>query len=58
MNDDPETDAITTRDEFRAALERALGAAERNDIDVRGSWVYRNGEASLASWEVEIYELE
>lgn len=58
MSDDSGTDKITTAAEFQTALEELLTTARQNDIDLRGSWVYRNGDESLASWEVEIYELQ
>lgn len=58
MSDDSAADAITTSTEFEAALGWLLTAAERNDINPRGSWVYDNEDESLANWEVESYELQ
>lgn len=58
MSDDSRTDAVTTAADFRTALGDLLTAARRNDVDPRGSWVYRNGDESLTDWEVEICELQ
>ena len=56
MSDPPWTESLTTEDDFEAALGDLLAAAAANDIDVRGSWVYDNGEPH-PSWEVLVYEL-
>lgn len=58
MSDDSGTDPITTTAEFQTALGELLTAARQNDVDPRGSWVYRNGDGSLTNWEVEVYELQ
>ena len=48
---------ITTKAEFETALENLLGSATNNDIDPRGSWVYRDGDG-VHDWEVMVIELE
>lgn len=58
MSNDSGSESVTTTVEFKTALRELLVAAQQNDIDLRGSWVYRNGEESLTNWEVEIYELQ
>lgn len=58
MSEDTGMDTIKTTAEFKIALGELLTAARQNDISPRGSWVYRNGDESLTSWEVEIYELQ
>lgn len=58
MTDDyPFDTAITTSEEFEAALGRLLGAATQNGIDPRGSWVYRDGDSGR-DWEALIVELD
>lgn len=58
MTRDPPVDGeITTAQEFDAALETLLSAADRNGIDPRGSWEYRNGD-DADDLEVLIVELE
>ena len=56
MSDAPFESAPTTNAEFEAALGKLIAAAETNDIDLAGSWVY-NGDAVATNWEVLIYEL-
>ena len=56
MSDAPFETAPTTDAEFEAALGKLIAAAETNDIDIAGSWVY-NGDAATTNWEVLIYEL-
>jgi hypothetical protein len=56
MNDPPWDREITTADEFERALGELLLTAVRNDVEPRGSWVYRNGDVSI-DWEVMVYEL-
>jgi hypothetical protein len=56
MSDTPWEDAPTTDAEFKAALNKLIAAAETNDIDIAGSWVY-NGDAAATNWEVIMYEL-
>lgn len=58
MSNESGTNPITTEAEFKTALEALLATARRNDINPRGSWVYRNGDESGEDWEVEIYELQ
>lgn len=50
-------DEITTAEEFGGALSELLAAAQGNDVDVRGSWVHRDG-ATDADLEVMIVELQ
>jgi len=47
---------ITTDAEFDAALGQLLLESIRNDIDPRGSWVYRNDWKTL-DLEVMVFEL-
>lgn len=47
---------ITTDAEFDAALGQLLLEAVRNDIDPRGTWVYRNGQ-TIPDWEIMVLEL-
>jgi hypothetical protein len=49
-------DAVRTAAEFEAVAQKLLQAAHRNEIDVAGSWVLRNGD-SLPDWEVQVHEL-
>lgn len=56
MSDTPWEDAPTTDAEFKAALNKLIAAAETNDIDIAGSWVY-NGGAAATNWEAIMYEL-
>lgn len=58
MSNDSGTDPITTKAEFQTALGALLTTARQNDINPRGSWVYRNGDVLGDNWEVEIYELQ
>lgn len=58
MSDDSESETITTVEEFETALETLLTAAERNDIDPRGSWVCESENETFTDWEVEVYELD
>lgn len=48
---------ITESCEFNAALCRLLASASENDVDPRGSWVYRSSEAD-SDFEVIVYELK
>lgn len=50
-------DEITTAAEFEATLGRLLTAAAANDVDPRGSWVYRSGDGA-PDWETMVHELE
>lgn len=56
MSDASWEDAPTTDAEFKSALDKLIAAAETNDIDIAGSWVY-NGDVAATNWEVLIYEL-
>ncbi|MFC7042606.1 hypothetical protein [Halonotius sp. GCM10025705] len=56
MSDPPWEDAPTTDAEFKTALDKLIVAAETNDIDIAGSWVY-DGDAAATNWEVLMYEL-
>lgn len=56
MSDTPWNDTIATPAEFETALGKLLAAAETNDVDTRGSWVYDDNSTSI-KLEVEIYEL-
>jgi hypothetical protein len=58
MSNNHWNDRITTSTEFNAALAELLVAAERNNIDVRGSWVSDTDDEGLTNWEVVVYELE
>jgi hypothetical protein len=58
MSDAPWTESLTTSTEFETALRTLLTAAEQNDIDIEGSWVYHADEATEPNWEVLICELE
>ncbi|MFQ3476496.1 hypothetical protein HKK80_09590 [Halonotius sp. F2-221B] len=58
MNNNPWTDRITTSTEFNAALAELLVAAEKNNVDLRGSWVANNDDEGLTNWEVVVYELD
>ncbi|MDZ7700817.1 MAG: hypothetical protein U5J98_01425 [Halobacteriales archaeon] len=49
---------IGTVEEFEDAVGALLTTAAENDIDPRGSWVYRNGQKDLDDWEVIFYELD
>jgi len=52
-------DAVTTDDEFEAALGDLIDAAIRNGIDPGGSWVYAGGDGGgYDRWEVMFHELE
>lgn len=53
----PYDDEITSADEFERALGQLLTATVRNDVDPRGSWVYRSGDG-VPDWEAMILELE
>jgi len=57
MSDNPWTGTLNTSAEFKTALGNLLAAAEKNDIDIQGSWVTDGSEAHT-NWEVMIYELE
>lgn len=56
MSETPWEESITTSAEFETALNRLLAAAETNDINTRGSWVYDDNSTSI-KLEVQIYEL-
>lgn len=56
-SDSPDGNAITSTEEFDAALERLLRRAGRGGVDVRGSWVYRSAEQTY-DLEVMVYELD
>lgn len=57
MTSDPTfDDEISTAKEFEAALGRVILAALENDVDPRGAWELRNGEAG-SDVEVMIVEL-
>ena len=57
MTSDPTfDDEISTAKEFEAALGRVILAALENDVDPRGAWEPRNGEAG-SDVEVMIVEL-
>lgn len=49
---------VTAADEFEAVLEDLLLAALRNDIDVRGSWVYDSHDGAGPDLEVQFFELD
>jgi hypothetical protein len=57
MSDSPRKDTIATPAEFETALGKLLAAAEANDIDIGGSWVYDDSTTST-DLEVLVYELE
>lgn len=57
MSDTPSNDTIATPAEFETALGKLLAAAETNDIDIGGSWVYDDSTTST-NLEVLVYELE
>lgn len=57
MTDNPETEALTTSAEFNTALGNLLATAEKNNIELQGSWV-TDGSEGHTNWEVMIYELE
>lgn len=50
-------DDVTSAEEFRAVLGQLLDAAETNDVDARGSWVFRDGKLR-SHLEVMVLELE
>lgn len=53
----PETDPeVRDAEEFHERLEDLLLRAERNGIDVQGSWPCFNG-TEAPSWDVEIVEI-
>ncbi len=58
MSDTQWTDSLTTTTEFETALGNLLTAAQQNDIDIEGSWVYHGDESTDPNWEVLVYELE
>lgn len=58
MSETPWEESITTSAEFETALNKLLAAAETNDIDTRGSWVYHGTSTTSFKLEVVIYELE
>lgn len=58
MTHQPFDEEITTTDEFETALDELFTAAIGNDIDPRGSWVYRDSDDADPDWEVVISELE
>ena len=41
MSDPLRTDSFTRKADFEPALGTLLDAAEKNDIDPKGSWVFR-----------------
>lgn len=49
-------DEVTSAETFSAVLGQLLVAARGNGVDVRGSWVHRDGEPT-GNWEVSIVEL-
>lgn len=53
--DSPDRD-ITTEAEFDSALQTLLLSALQNGLDLRGGWVYRNGDG-FPDFEVTITEL-
>jgi hypothetical protein len=55
-SDSSDSNAITSGEEFDAALEQLLRRARRGGVDVRGSWVYRFTEQT-EDLEVMVYEL-
>lgn len=54
--DRPSDVAITTPDEFEAALAEAVETAIEGGVDVRGAWEFRT-RGSTHDWEVEVVEL-
>jgi phage pi2 protein 07 len=56
MSADPDEDEITSTGDFENAIEDLLDTAVQNEIDVRGSWVYKPDD-ERGDWEVMIYEL-
>lgn len=52
----PFDETVTSTTSFEEYLGRVLLGAIRNDIDPRGSWVYRNGSGT-PDFEVKISEL-
>lgn len=57
MTHEPVDHDVTTDEEFEVALGKLLLEAVKNGIDLKGSWVYRNGEVA-PDWEVTVVELE
>lgn len=57
MTNDPDNELITTVDEFEMAFGKLLKSATCNDIDPRGSWVFRSDDETDPDWEAEIVEL-
>lgn len=56
MTTDPTSDdEISTPKEFEAALGRVILAALESDVDPRGAWEFRNGEAGS---DVEVMMVE
>lgn len=50
-------EAFTTEESFHLILGQLLIAAERKDIDISGSYVYKNNGSNLTDWEAMIFEL-
>lgn len=48
--------AITTAEEFEAALAAVIEAAIEDGVDVRGAWEFQT-RGSTYNWEVEVVEL-
>ncbi len=48
---------ITSEEAFQSALSRLLTAAVENDVDIRGSWIYRSDDINRRDWETMIIEL-
>lgn len=57
MTSDPDDSEVTSVDDFENVLNGLLNTAVRNEIDVRGSWVYKSSDEDT-KLEVLIYELE
>lgn len=55
--DFPFHEDVTNAEAFGAALSELLAAAQGNDVDLRGSWVHRDG-ATHTDLEIVIVELE
>ncbi|MFQ3476981.1 hypothetical protein HKK80_12095 [Halonotius sp. F2-221B] len=58
MSDPLRTDSFTSKADFETALGTLLDAAEKNDIDPKGSWVFSTDSKIGHNYEVIVYELE
>lgn len=49
---------ITTKNKFRDALGELIDSTTKNEVSIKGSWVYRSDNTGQENWEVMIIELE